>query len=76
MNWQGLLNWSIQTQGEYKTDTSLKPLNKEERAWLEEAIGEYNIDIVGEPLPAGQRDESLDREHQGSYHQGNERNCC
>lgn len=46
MDWQGLLNWSIQTQGEHKVDTKLQPLSKDEKKWLQEAISEFNIDIV------------------------------
>jgi len=62
MDWQGLLNWSIQAQGECKVDTSLRPLNPDEKKWLEEALGQYNIDIVTGGVTLGQGDEELNPE--------------
>ncbi len=47
MDWQGLFKWSIQTQGDHKADTTLQPLSKDEKAWLEEALKDYNVDVVG-----------------------------
>ena len=46
MDWQGLLKWSIGTQGEFKTDTKLQPLSQEEKGWLTDALEEHNVDVV------------------------------